>query len=95
VRLAAKLTGWNIDIRSQSEVLRASKEAEEELLLVEGVGPKLFDELKKKNWDSAKKIALLTIEDLRTLPGVGEKKAEKILKSAKELMALKDKGPKQ
>ncbi len=91
VRLAAKLTGWNIDIRSQSEVSKASKEAEEELLLVDGVGPKLFDELKKKNWDSAKKIALLTIEDLKTLPGVGEKKAEKILKSAKELIGAKNK----
>lgn len=64
VRLAAKLTGWRIDIRSQSQM---SKEKEEELR--KETEEKLF---KKKKTEEEKII------DIKDLPGVGPKLEEKL-----------------
>ncbi|MBM3252906.1 MAG: transcription termination/antitermination protein NusA [Candidatus Omnitrophica bacterium] len=89
VRLAAKLTSWHIDIRSEQEVARKPKE--KELLAITGVGSKLAEELIKQGFDTVEKIVSSSIEELMKVAGVGKKTAEKILKSAKELIETKDK----
>jgi len=83
VRLAAKLTGWNIDIRSKSEIEQVKEIPVKEL---DGVGPKTEKELKKAGYDTVGKIIKLELKELTTVKGIGKKTAEKILKSAKELM---------
>jgi len=86
VRLAAKLTGWNIDIRSKSEIEEVK---EIPIVGIDGIGPKTAKELKKAGYDTVGKIMKLDLKELTDVKGVGAKTAEKILKSAKELMEQK------
>lgn len=89
VRLASKLTGWQIDVVTENqrkEQNKANVQAAKELFLqLEGVGPKIADVLIKGGMDSLEKIAGSKIEDLTVYAGVGEKLAEKMIDSAKEL----------
>ena len=86
VRLAAKLTGWNIDIRSKSEIEQVK---EIPIIEIDGIGPKTEKALKKAGYDTVGKIIKLDLKELTAVKGVGKKTAEKILKSAKELMENK------
>jgi len=52
---------------------------------IEGVGPKAEKVLKAAGYDTVDKIRELTVEELVKLEGIGQKTAEKILKSAKEI----------
>ncbi|MFC1624200.1 transcription termination factor NusA [Candidatus Omnitrophota bacterium] len=86
VRLAAKLTGWNIDIRSKSEIEKLNKLPVSE---IEGIGPKTEKALIKGGFKTAGEIAKGDLLALRKVKGVGKKTAEKILRSAKELLEKK------
>ena len=51
---------------------------------MEGIGPKVEKILRTAGYDTVEKIKVLTVEDLVKLEGIGEKTADKILKSAKK-----------
>ena len=88
VRLASKLIGWNIDIKSEEEKRR---EIEEQmtaltspvtsLTVLEGVGPKTIEKLEAHGVTSVEKLADMTPEQLVEIPGIGEKMVEKIRQS--------------
>lgn len=86
VRLAAKLTSWNIDIRSKSEIDEVKEVSIGE---VKGIGPKTEKLLIKAGFNTLGKIVKLDIKDLTAIKGIGKKTSEKILKAAKELMKEK------
>ena len=86
VRLAAKLTGWNIDIRSKSEIEKINKVPITE---IDGIGPKTEKVLLKAGFKVAGDIARAEIKELVKIPGIGKKTAEKILMSAKGLLEKK------
>ena len=104
VRLASKLTGWEIDIRGKEEKKeepivhspqsieqkeeKVEKTEEVKLTEIDGVGPKIEKALIAAGYDTVEKIKALTIEDLVKIEGIGKKTAEKILKSVKELPRL-------
>lgn len=83
VRLASKLTGWNIDIRSKKELKMIEQVS---ILSVEGVGKKVKDLLEKSGFDTVNKIANTSVEKLKELPGIGEKSAKKMIESAKDII---------
>jgi len=83
VRLASKLTGWNIDIRSKKD-LKAMEEVS--ILSIEGIGKKAKDVLEEAGFDSIDKIANSSVDKLVKLPGIGEKTAKKMIESAKDVM---------
>jgi N utilization substance protein A len=87
-RLAARLTGWHIDIKSETQRKEAAQEraaaSAEALSKLEGVGPRTSEILIKGGWGSLERLAGAKPDDLTGLRGVGEKTAEKIIKSAKE-----------
>lgn len=93
VRLAARLTGWNIDVKSEEQKRQASEQKLEaqasELEQLKGISQKNIDLLAAAGLTNLKKIAELTIDDLTTLPGIGPKTAEKIIESAKEVVSKK------
>ena len=95
VRLAAKLTDWHIDIKSEAkkkQELEEKKEATaESLSKLEGVGPKTAEVLTKSGLTDIKKLAESSVDDLTTLQGIGKKTAEKIIESAKALISKKGK----
>ena len=84
VRLASKLTGLDIDIRSRAQEAQLAKISLSDL---PGVGPKLVEELNAAGYKTVPSIARATVENLTQVKGVGEKTAKKILDGAKELMA--------
>jgi len=74
VRLASKLLGWRLDVRSLSQKIPLSD--------LEGVGEKTEQVLRAAGIQSLKDIIKTTAEDLAKIPGIGEKTAEKIIASA-------------
>src|SRR5262250_769165 len=85
VRLASKLIGWNIDIKSEEEK-RREIEAQMAALTapgtplgeLKGVGPKTVEKLEAAGITSVEKLADMTPEQLVEIPGIGEKMVEKI-----------------
>jgi len=94
-RLAARLTGWHIDIKSETQRKEAAQErvahSVEELAKLEGVGPKTTDILIKGGWGSLERLSHAKPDDLTVLRGVGEKTAEKIIQAAKDVLAKAEK----
>jgi N utilization substance protein A len=88
VRLASKLIGWNIDIKSEEEK-RREIEAQMAALTapgtplteLAGVGPKTIEKLEAAGITSVEKLADMTPEQLVEIPGIGEKMVEKIHQS--------------
>ncbi len=85
VRLASKLIGWNIDIKSEEE-----KRREIELQMtalttpvtpldeLAGIGPKTVERLQAHGINAIERLADMTPEQLMEIPGIGEKMVEKI-----------------
>ncbi len=90
VRLASKLIGWNIDIKSEEEK-RQEIEAQMAALTapgtpladLKGVGPKTVEKIEAHGISSIEKLADMTPEQLMEIPGIGEKMVEKIQQSVR------------
>ena len=88
VRLAARLTGWHIDVKSEEQKKQETEQKiankTSALEQLKGISDKTIDLLVQAGFTNINKIADLKIEDLTTLTGIGEKTAEKIIEAAKE-----------
>jgi transcription termination/antitermination protein NusA len=85
VRLASKLIGWDIDIKSEEEKRREIEEQmtaltapSTPLTVLEGVGPKTIEKIEAAGITSLEKLAGMTPEQLLEIPGIGEKMVDKI-----------------
>lgn len=89
-RLAARLTGWHIDIKSESQRKEAAQEraaaSAEALSHLEGVGSKAIEMLLKGGWGNLEKLSQAKPDDLTGLRGIGEKTAAKIIEAAKDYL---------
>jgi transcription termination/antitermination protein NusA len=86
VRLAARLTGWKIDVKSESKYSKSMKEGYLSLLKIPGVGEMTASSLYEAGFTSAKDVAEAAITDLLQVPGLTEKKANHIFASAQALL---------
>jgi len=88
-RLAAKLTGWKIDLTSKSEekkrqeMEQASRIEIEKLELGDATTEKLID----AGIETVQELAATSLEKLIEIPGIGGKTAEKVLATAQEYLA--------
>ena len=88
-RLAARLTGWKIDLISKSEekrrqeIERASRIEVEKLELGEATTEKLIS----AGIETVHELIATPLETLIEIPGIGEKTAEKVLATANEYIA--------
>ncbi|MBN2495645.1 MAG: transcription termination/antitermination protein NusA [Deltaproteobacteria bacterium] len=87
VRLASQLTGWKLDINSESRVAEMWKNAMTSLGKIEGVGDIMIDTLYKYGFRSARDVMMADIEQLIEVPGIGEKMAERMQRSAARVVA--------
>lgn len=87
-RLASKLTGWKINIMSETEYNDASKRDAELLVPIaklEGVGAKMQERLINADISSVQRLAATSLENLIKIDGLGPKTAEALLSRAKEM----------
>lgn len=80
-RLAAKITGWKINIMSETEyeALKKSEEAEKvDIEEVAGVAPKMAQKLIQAGLETAQDIVEADMSKMLNIDGVGEKTVEKI-----------------
>ncbi|HYL47482.1 MAG TPA: transcription termination factor NusA [Candidatus Limnocylindrales bacterium] len=85
VRLASKLIGWNIDIKSEEEKRREIEANLAPLTTpgtplseLKGIGPKTIEKLEAHGVSSIENLADMKPEQLVEIPGIGEKMVEKI-----------------
>ncbi len=81
---AALTPASEVAAQAQEPAEEASAEAAQ-LTDIEGVGPKVEKILITAGYDTVAKIKSLTVEDLVKVEGIGEKTAEKIIRSAKSI----------
>ncbi len=90
VRLAAKLTGWHIDVKSEEqkrqETVQKIVDKTSALGRLKGLSDKVIQLLVQAGLTNIEKLATLKIEDLTTLPGIGEKTAKKIVEAANKAL---------
>ncbi|MEW5701032.1 MAG: transcription termination factor NusA [Candidatus Zixiibacteriota bacterium] len=89
-RLAAKLTGWKITIRSESQYLAQRSRALDTVTSLEelpGIGEVTKGRLEASGIDSIETLATKTPEDLLTVEGIGPKTAAKLVEGAQEFVA--------
>jgi N utilization substance protein A len=82
VRLASKLTGWHLDVKSETRYNEAMQTGYDSLVALPGVGISLADALYESGFYSAEEISEANIEDLVQIRGIGEEKAVKLLEAA-------------
>jgi len=83
VRLASKLTGWHLDVSSETRYSEAMRTGYDSLIALPGVGISMADTLYEKGFYSAEELIKASIEDLTQIRGIGEEKAHKLIESAK------------
>jgi N utilization substance protein A len=82
VRLASQLTGWRIDIHSESKVKEMEEHAKRSMAEMEGSSEELASTLFKLGWRSAEEVARGKVEELSGVPGVGGEAGAQRLKEA-------------
>ena len=100
VRLASKLTGWDLDIRTK-EIILAKEQAKEETVVqkeeepktegmsldeLSGVGEKTKAVLIEHGFVDVQSVAGSTLEAMVEVKGIGKAKAKKLIKEAKKLL---------
>jgi N utilization substance protein A len=85
VRLAAKLLGWHVDIKSEEEKRQEIESQMAAMALrgasiseLHGLGDKTLQRLAEKGVETVEQLAQMTPDDLTQIPGIGEKTVEKI-----------------
>ena len=85
VRLAAKLLGWHIDIKSEEEKRQEIESQMAAMALrgapiseLTGLGDKTLERLREHGIETVEQLAQMTPEELTEIHGVGEKTVERI-----------------
>jgi len=89
VRLASKLLGWKIDVKTESKYSKSLKEGYLSLLRIPGVGEITANVLHEANYTSAREVAESNLEDLMQATGLSEKKAASLIEAAQEMLGQK------
>jgi N utilization substance protein A len=82
VRLASKLLGWNIDVKSEQKYARFMEEGFQSLLAVAGVNDKLAEKLYDADITSCVDLAESSVAELLELELFNEETAQKLIQAA-------------
>lgn len=84
VRLASKISGWNLDVTSESDYNNDLKESYNSLLSLEGVGEAIATDLYQEGFRSLEDIASSSVEELANVDGISDSDASELIETAKE-----------
>jgi len=82
VRLASKLTGWRLDVKSEARYNETMRHGYESLVALPDVSVSLADALYEKGFFSAEELSLATVEDLTDIRGLSEEDACQLIENA-------------
>jgi transcription termination/antitermination protein NusA len=92
VRLASRLIGWQIDVKSEEQkkqevlsVMESLTSSSTSLSELEGISDRFIERLRESGIANVERILELGEDKLKEIPGVGEKTAAKIMEAAKDL----------
>jgi N utilization substance protein A len=91
VRLASRLTGWRIDVRSEAEAEEETRRARQSIGAIPGINDLAAELLYQAGFKSAEEIAESDLEEILDVEGISQEKAETLHKSAQEFVADKRK----
>lgn len=86
VRLAVKLTGWKIDVKSETMAAEKDDDAHKALTKIPGIGPAMAEKLFAQGIKSIAMLAAMEPEALSAIPGVGEKTSTEWIEEAIRLL---------
>jgi N utilization substance protein A len=89
-RLASRLTGWRINILSESEhseMKRKEVESKVAISKLPGLSEKLTTKFLEEDILYVQDLAAASEDDLMTIPGIGPKRAESLVESARQYLA--------
>jgi N utilization substance protein A len=89
VRLASRLTGFKLDVRSESEAEDEARQARASLISVPGIGDVAAELLYQNGFKSAEELAQADEQALAEVEGLGAEKAVSILKAARAYVEAK------
>jgi len=100
VRLASKLLGWRIDIKSEEEKRQEVESQMEQLVAsgtsiseVAGIGEKTIEKLGERGITTVERLGEMTPEGLQEIPGIGPKMVEKIRLAVNNYYMQFEEGP--
>ena len=82
VRLASKLTGWHLDVKSETRYSEAMQKGYDSLLALPGIGISMADALYEKGIFSIEELRRGSIEELTQIRGISDQKAARLLEYA-------------
>ena len=92
VRLASRLIGWQIDVKSEEQkkqevlsVMESLTSSSTSLTELEGISDRVIERLREAGIENVERILELGEDKLKEIPGVGDKTAAKIMEAAKDL----------
>ena len=86
VRLAVKLTGWKIDVKSETMAAEKDDDGQKALTKIPGIGPAMAEKLFAEGIKSIAMLAAMEPEALSEIPGVGEKTSKEWIEEAIRLL---------
>ncbi len=89
VRLASKLTGWHLDVMSESRYSETMKDGYDSLVSLPGVGTSMADVLYEKGFYSIEELSHAAIDDLVQIKGIGQETATRLIEGATRALAEK------
>jgi N utilization substance protein A len=92
VRLASKISGWNLDVTSETDYNRVLKEAYNSLLSLDGIGEATATNLYQGGFRSVEDVAKSNIEELTQVKGISDEKAKKLIESAARYIETREIG---
>src|SRR5215475_10283696 len=87
VRLASRLTGWKLDVRSESEAEDEARRARASLSAIPGLGDVTAELLYQYGFKSAEELAASDLDTVGEIDGIGSERAAGILDAAREHVA--------
>lgn len=92
VRLAARLTGWNLDVIDETTYSKRLREGYQSLISIEGMTEKLAAELTQYGYRSARELSMAIPSELAAIPGIDEEMAKDLVMKARAYLIKKETG---
>jgi N utilization substance protein A len=87
VRLASQLTGWRIDIHSESKIQELETRAKMQIASIQDVSEELAETIFRHGWRSVTDVARAHPDELAQVPGVGgAERARQIIDGARRFL---------